>query len=1193
MEVRSGTRRRLALVAALVFIAVATFGVVAGAQYWKVRNDREASRTLQSQATTISEGLTRGLLQDSEILSASSALFHQGDMTRKQYVAYLDAVGFGTSRFPGLQGIGLLERLTPAQVPAFLASLRADGINTSLSPPGQRAQYCLGDYVASHDLPVAQALYGFDGCTVAALMPALQAAAATGQQQVIADDVLGTALRGDFVLVQPVYGAQPGAAGVTGWVMSIDNGTQLVRAFTGATDLRFAVYRGSGNDTGKDPVVLSSPKMQLGDWATSRVVDALGPWTIRFQATDAVPGKGSIAGPLLLLVLGLSAVAFLVAFLTVLFIGRRRAETAVGEAIEVVAIREERFRKLLASSADVIAILGPTGEVVYANPAAQATLGMSESSEPGVDTFSYVHPEDLDAARVTFAGALAEPGVPKTWVYRVRHASGDWRTYQGQVTNLLEDQSVAGVVVNASDVTEQTHLTRALRTLGQGTHELVLAGDEETLLAETCRTIVETGGYDHAWVGYVDPSDEDRIVQMAAAGPSDWLRGRALSWGDVVTDEGPTVRAIATGAIQVLDDIRQVPDMPGREEAERNGLRTICALPLSVRGRCIGALTILAKEVGAFGPKEVELLSQLGGALSYGIGRTRDAKELNQSEARFRSLTTAAPIGVLEVVPVGRVVYVNTKMAQIAGREPSELMEHRWIDAVHPQDRDELVGWVDQTWGSMEMVTNQFRIIRPGGEVRHVRLSASPKSDRVDDGFVVTIEDISEEVATQEALTHQAFYDALTGLPNRALLLDRLGNELAARERNGDNVAVIFLDLDHFKIVNDSLGHETGDAVLREVAHRFSTVVRAGETASRFSGDEFVFILRDIDDSSDALCAASRLLAVLAEPIEHQGRDLTVTASIGVVVPDTDADPSTVLRDADTAMYAAKVAGRNRVQLFGRELHQRSFERLALEGELREAISRQEFALHYQPVVHPAVGRPIGAEALMRWYHPERGLVPPGDFIPVAEDSGLITALGAWALDEALRQLAEWDADPDGPRLDVMSVNLSARQLDDHDTPAMVQAALERHGVHPGRLVLEITESAVIAQESALKALHDLVELGVRIAIDDFGTGYSSLAYLHGLPVHVVKIDRSFVSRIGERSRANAMVRAIVEMAHALHLSVVAEGVEEAQQRRFIEELGCDAAQGFLWSKPLPPCEFSARYPGLHARVVEDAALSS
>jgi len=338
-----------------------------------------------------------------------------------------------------------------------------------------------------------------------------------------------------------------------------------------------------------------------------------------------------------------------------------------------------------------------------------------------------------------------------------------------------------------------------------------------------------------------------------------------------------------------------------------------------------------------------------------------------------------------------------------------------------------------------------------------------------------------------------------------------------------------------------------------------------------------MFIIRDIDAVGDAIAAAQRLISELEEPILQQGHELIVTASIGIVIPSSATDAATILRDADTAMYEAKEAGRNRYALFDEVLHRRSVARFTMERELRRAIQRDEFEVYYQPIVEPVRGMAVGAEALIRWNHPDRGVVLPFEFIPVAEDTGLIKHIGRWVFLRAIEQLAEWDTQVGGPRIAQLSINLSSRQLEDAKTYEMVRDGLRRHRLDPRRITLEITESILMdSSDTAMRTLQSFRDLGVNVAIDDFGTGYSSLSYLHTLPVTSVKIDRSFIERLGTQEDSESVVKAIIDMGHATGLNVVAEGVSDERLQQHVSSMGCDVAQGFYWSRPLPVEEFNA-----------------
>ncbi|MBK9178560.1 MAG: EAL domain-containing protein [Acidimicrobiales bacterium] len=432
----------------------------------------------------------------------------------------------------------------------------------------------------------------------------------------------------------------------------------------------------------------------------------------------------------------------------------------------------------------------------------------------------------------------------------------------------------------------------------------------------------------------------------------------------------------------------------------------------------------------------------------------------------------------------------------------------------------------------------------------------------------------------------RATHDHLTGLPNRTLVLDRLGHALARAARPQQPVSVLFIDIDRFKAVNDSFGHGAGDRVLREVARRLRDVVRPEDTVGRLAGDEFVVIGEDVGEGA-ARDMAARVAAAIAEPMALEGRELVITASIGVVGAQGSSDPEGVLQDADVAMYRAKEQGRNRVQVFDQALRTVRLARLDLEHDLRRALRRGELAVHYQPAVWWPTGAVIAVEALVRWEHPDRGILPPAAFVPVAEESGLIVAMGEQVLAEACRTLA--DVRADRPELDAvrMAVNLSARQFADPDLVDTVAAALLAAGLPPEGLWLEITESVLVEEAEAVSTFRALKDLGVHLVVDDFGTGFSSLGYLRRFPVDVLKIDRTFVEGLDSSAEDRAIVSAVLALAGALGLAVIAEGVETAAQRDQLDRLGCHAMQGLLFGPAVPAAELG----GLLARLQQPGGL--
>jgi len=431
------------------------------------------------------------------------------------------------------------------------------------------------------------------------------------------------------------------------------------------------------------------------------------------------------------------------------------------------------------------------------------------------------------------------------------------------------------------------------------------------------------------------------------------------------------------------------------------------------------------------------------------------------------------------------------------------------------------------------------------------------------------------ERALYAAISRLARHDALTGLANRALLNDRLTSAIASADRHGDKVGVAFLDLDRFKHVNDSLGHAVGDRLLRSVASRLTGAVRASDTVSRQGGDEFVILLSEVRHREDVVVAAGKIVAALAQPHQVDGQDLYVTASLGIAVYDEDgADVHTLIKNADVAMYYAKDHGRDNYQFFTPEMNARIVERQALEGNLRRAIERREFLLYYQPKVDLETGRMIGAEALIRWQHPVRGLLPPQRFVPVAEDSGLIVPIGQWVLHEACRQAREWQAA--GLHPVPIAVNISALEFRSKNFLERVRRTLDETGLEPRFLELELTESVLMESvDETAEVLRELKAMGLRLAVDDFGTGYSSLSYLTQFPIDALKVDQSFVRDIAPRD-GSPIITAVISMGKSLNQRVIAEGVETWVQVEFLRAQQCEEAQGFHFGRPLAADQFAA-----------------
>ena len=559
--------------------------------------------------------------------------------------------------------------------------------------------------------------------------------------------------------------------------------------------------------------------------------------------------------------------------------------------------------------------------------------------------------------------------------------------------------------------------------------------------------------------------------------------------------------------------------------------------------------------------------------------------ELEASERRFRSLVQNVSDLILVVNGEGRLQYASPSLERILGWTPADKDHGLNGERIHPDDVRRLrSAFVHAKRPGPNTPATTARTRHSDGSWRWLEYSITDlRDDPSVGGWVVVARDVTERKHAEEQLVHQALHDALTGLPNRALFLDRLGLALSRLERRPGLAAVFFLDLDYFKVVNDSLGHSAGDQVLVAVAARLQSSLRDGDTAARLGGDEFAVLCDDLVDEGEALQIAERLgAAVASHPVPLAGRELVVTASIGVAfATQPDQRPEALLRDADAAMYRAKERGRARYELFDSAMRARAVARLETEATLRSALEDGQLSLSYQPEVSIADGRLIGAEALLRWRPDaraadDRELTPPSEFIAVAEETGLIVPIGEWVLREACAHLARWrDVSPERAP-DRVSINLSGRQLASTDLVDVVERALETAGLPPSVLCMEVTESVLMDDiELAVGALKALKALGVEIAIDDFGTGYSSLAHLRRFPVDMLKIDHSFVDGLGRNPEDAAIVRAVIALAQTLELTVVAEGVERPEQLEALRALGCERAQGNLFSSPLPEPAFA------------------
>ena len=729
------------------------------------------------------------------------------------------------------------------------------------------------------------------------------------------------------------------------------------------------------------------------------------------------------------------------------------------------------------------------------------------------------------------------------------------------------------VVRMAGLIREQQASTARERALRESAAALVAATSRDDILGAAVDAARRVVGDDAAIRMCEETIDGGRLEVVLASGGDERV-GAEFPFDDL--RDRNRAQLLHNDPFIVRTSDGHVPDALGVPATDTG---TVFVAPLFIRDELHG-LMVVATPVG-LRPTVADSLRALSSQVALALESAALTEDLliKQSEARFASLVQHSSDVVTVIEPDTTIRYASPSAERVLGYAPERLEGTRLADLLHPEDVARALAFLSSvTEGEGDTGLLEFKLRHADGTFLHTEtLRTALLHDPNVHGIVLNTRDIGERKAFEEQLSHQAFHDSITGLANRALFRDRVLHAIERQERDQRPVAVLFMDLDDFKTVNDSMGHAAGDQLLREVGERIRGELRAADTAARLGGDEFAILIEDGGDGIEAVDVADRLLRTLEAPFLIEDKEFYVRASIGIAIDDGsagdhgEAGAEALLRNADVAMYMAKENGKGRYQVFEHTMHETALKRLELKADLQRALDHDEFVLHFQPVIELESGRVSGVEALVRWMHPERGLVPPLDFIPLAEETGLIVPIGRWVLAQACRRAVDLQHDHPGVH---MAVNLSARQIQRPEIVDDVRDILVSTGLDPELLILEITESVMMQDmELSIARLRDLKALGVQLAIDDFGTGYSSLNYVRRFPVDILKVDKSFIDGVSESGESSALTAAVIELAGILSLKPVAEGIERADQLERLLELHCDLGQGYFFAKPLPPEE--------------------
>ena len=857
-----------------------------------------------------------------------------------------------------------------------------------------------------------------------------------------------------------------------------------------------------------------------------------------------------------------------------------REETAARGVYEV-----EALLAMLRHARDAIGIVERDGSI---RPGPSGFLGYTAEEVAGRFALDFVHPDEVASATGEMLDAMSSPGPTPTFKARVKHADGTWRWYEMQAINMFDDPHVGGLVFNGRDVTALVEAREEARRRETRWRSIMKSATERVTVADADGNVIfsTSDGMNMGHDPWSESTMKERLIDLMH--PDDLAEGLAR-FSEILTTPGPSASILVR--VRKGDGQWLWNELMPNNQLHNPDVRGIIFTTRDVHDR-VEAMDRLQEET-----RVLESLHTIGRRLAAELDLDTLLQEVTDAgtavtDAAFGTFfhraqgpegdlyTVYAVTGVPKEVVAGFPIRVPWLFEPtFGGAGPVRIDDVQTDPRMGPNPLGvrsflgvPVVSRSGEVHGGLFFGHTEAGAFTERGERLAVGIAAHA-AIAIDNArlYQAAQREIQARAAAEAELAHQSTHDQLTGLPNRLLLHDRVGQALAHLQRGGHAVAVLLLDIDRFKVVNDSLGHTVGDRLLVEVAERLHEAVRPGDTVARLGGDEFALVCENINGELDAVGLADRVAAEFADPFLVGTAEVTVTASVGIAMAtDTATDPDALLGDADAVMYRAKARGGNRGEIFDAGLRDRAVERLRVETALRRGLAAQEIAMYVQPIVALDSGDVVGGEGLARWEHASRGVVLPDEFVPVAEDSGLVVRLGEQMLRHGCRILGQWAGDPTTANR-TLSVNVSAHQLLQGDLVGAVRRSLGMAGADPRRLSLEITETALMGDvEAAGNVLRRLRDLGVHLWVDDFGTGYSSLLHLRRLPLDGLKIDRSFVAGLATEEEDRVIVGGIINLAHSLGLIALAEGVETEQQAEHLRRLGCDLAQGYLWSPAIP-----------------------